>query len=263
MSRNFRLRIISSLVLLPIIGYILYAGEWLFAFLVWPAVVLGALEYAAMISPKGHSAPAVTSAAMALWLTISISSGSLPGFVIALMTGTALLLAVWQRARGAFIALWLLTVFVGITGGCAMLLRWHAGGPLWWLLMLSATWSTDTLAYAGGNAYGKTPLAPALSPGKTWEGALTGLVGAVLISSVLLVRFQVNLPAAIAIALGAPFFALLGDLLESAVKRRYEVKHSHLEGFNLIPGHGGLLDRVDSLMMVILYTFVVVALQPV
>lgn len=123
------------------------------------------------------------------------------------------------------------------------------GGPpfgRWALLALAVTWAADTAAYAVGSRLGRRRLAPRLSPGKTVEGTLAGLVVAAL-TSVLLGGLFGLAPAGIAIvALLAGPAALAGDLLESALKRAAGVK----DAGGLIPGHGGMLDRIDSLLLV-------------
>ena len=111
------------------------------------------------------------------------------------------------------------------------------------------TFATDTSAYAVGRAVGRRKLAPSISPGKTWEGAVGGLAGAAAAAAALVVLLDgiesLLLPA-VALGLGAGVVAQAGDLLESKVKRLAGAKDSG----RLIPGHGGLLDRLDSLLPV-------------
>lgn len=269
MSINGFLRIASSVILMPVVVYIWYQGGWLFALLALALVVLASLEYAMMTSGNRWNSAIVLSPAIAFATALSMAIGSLPtvGLVV---VGAVVLLAIAQNMSNTdkdgthtnlkrLVPLWLLTMYVGFVGGCAILLRWHEGGILWWLLIISVTWSMDTLSYAAGRTYGKRPLAPRLSLSKTLEGAATGIIGAIVISFFFLIHLNALLPLTGIIAAGGPFFALMGDLLESGVKRRYKTKDSRLKGFNLLPGHGGLLDRIDGLMMVIVYTFIVVA----
>jgi phosphatidate cytidylyltransferase len=111
------------------------------------------------------------------------------------------------------------------------------------LLVLGLVWIADTAAYFSGRAWGRHKLAPSISPGKTREGALGGLLGALayaIICGALVegVRWLPYLAAAVLLAV----LSILGDLFESAVKRQAAVKDSGA----LLPGHGGILDRVDS-----------------
>ena len=128
-------------------------------------------------------------------------------------------------------------------------LRLDDAGLQWTVLAFLVTFATDTSAYAVGRAVGRRKLAPSISPGKTWEGAVGGLVGAAAAATALVVLLdgiESNLLPAIALGLGVGVAAQAGDLLESKVKRLADAKDSG----RLIPGHGGLLDRLDSLLPV-------------
>jgi phosphatidate cytidylyltransferase len=118
--------------------------------------------------------------------------------------------------------------------------------PVWLILAILPTWSADVAAYAAGTRWGRRKLAPRLSPGKTWEGTLVGFAAAAV--AVLAVAALFGLPrvpsALAAIAIGP--VGLAGDLAESALKRRAGLKDSG----RILPGHGGVLDRVDSLLAV-------------
>lgn len=124
-------------------------------------------------------------------------------------------------------------------------------------LALLATFGSDTAAYFIGKAIGKHKLAPSISPGKTWEGAIAGLFGAVIVSLLFTLSTPLQLPLNYihAIVLGAVIsvFGQLGDLAESMLKRGTGVKDSG----NLMPGHGGLLDRLDSILFagVVVYLY--------
>lgn len=128
-------------------------------------------------------------------------------------------------------------------------LRLDDAGLQWTALAFLVTFATDTSAYAVGRAMGRRKLAPSISPGKTWEGAVGGLVGAAAAAAALVVLLDgiesLLLPA-IALGLGVGVVAQTGDLLESKIKRLADAKDSG----RLIPGHGGLLDRLDSLLPV-------------
>jgi len=116
--------------------------------------------------------------------------------------------------------------------------------PVWLLLAVLPTWAADVAAYLVGSAVGRRRLAPSISPGKTWEGTFAGFAaGAVIVLAIAAAFGLPRVPAAIvAVALGP--VGLAGDLLESYVKRRAGVKDSG----TILPGHGGVLDRLDSLV---------------
>jgi len=133
----------------------------------------------------------------------------------------------------------------------------YAFGPLLLFFLLVLIWVGDTFAYFVGRWFGRRPMAPQLSPHKTWEGAVANLAGSFLVAAAFSrwtdIRFMVLAPAAV---LGN-IAGQIGDLLESAYKRAAGAKDSG----NLLPGHGGILDRIDSLIFaapVVWYYFSVI-----
>ncbi len=125
-------------------------------------------------------------------------------------------------------------------------------GLAWFLLALITTWLTDTFAYLGGRAFGKHLLAPVISPKKTWEGFAAGIAGAILTAVVVNGCFGIGMRPILAAFVGVliALAATAGDLAESLLKRQTGVKDSG----TLIPGHGGILDRIDGL----LFAFIIV-----
>jgi phosphatidate cytidylyltransferase len=169
--------------------------------------------------------------------------------LVAVAAGIALV-ELWELRRAGLAAgIELVVLFIGI--GALAYLRdltapplgvWGASGPL--LMTLFAVWAADVVAYLAGSAVGRRKIAPRISPGKTWEGTIAGFIAAGLVI-VLWNRPFAGLPAwsvAAAILIGPVAFA--GDLLESWMKRRAAVKDSG----TILPGHGGMLDRIDSLV---------------
>ena len=123
-------------------------------------------------------------------------------------------------------------------------------GAMAWLL--TVIWSTDTAAYEIGRRYGKHKLAPEISPHKTWEGAVAGLVvGSILGMIAALITTDAGWFAAFIVSLFISGVGQIGDLVESKVKRLAGVKDSG----NLLPGHGGILDRFDSLLLASMFMF--------
>lgn len=159
--------------------------------------------------------------------------------------------AAWPRRAGLTLvgALWtggLLGYLVDLGLAGASRTTAAPGWPVWLLLALALTWTADTVAYAVGSRWGRHTLVPRLSPGKTWEGTLAGFAAAAAVALVFAGVAGLPLPAAIVVAvLGGPA-ALAGDLAESALKRSAGVKDSGA----LLPGHGGVFDRIDSLLAV-------------
>lgn len=141
---------------------------------------------------------------------------------------------------------WGVLVLVPAWRGCVALKAQDPGHP--WILvwLLAMVWTADSLAYFAGRTYGRRKLAPLVSPGKTWEGAAGGLFGAALVGALgaFGLGFRVaGVMEAIALGVIVATFSVIGDLLESKAKRLAGVKDS---GRGL-PGHGGILDRIDAL----------------
>jgi len=122
----------------------------------------------------------------------------------------------------------------------------HSISPYWLLLMMVLIWGADTGAYFAGRAFGKRKLAPQVSPGKSWEGVAGAMAMTVVVALVGGVLLDVNgaaLFGLVILSLITVAFSIVGDLMESLMKRRVGVKDSG----TLLPGHGGVLDRIDSL----------------
>jgi len=155
----------------------------------------------------------------------------------------------WTMAGILYIG-WLLSYFVALRG--------LDGGRDWVFLALFTTFGSDTTAFFVGRALGKHHLAPHISPGKTWEGAIAGVFGAIIVSLVLvnLLSLPLGYGGAILLGLLVSVFGQLGDLVESLLKRNMGVKDSG----RLIPGHGGFLDRIDSVVFtrIVVYYYVLI-----
>ena len=123
-----------------------------------------------------------------------------------------------------------------------------------WLMLYAAmcVWATDTFAYFIGRTYGRTPLAPTLSPGKTMEGAVGGMLGALIVGAAFGLWIHLPWYHSIVIGIIAGLAGQIGDLFESALKREIGIK----DFGQIMPGHGGILDRVDSLLFVIPLAYV-------
>ncbi|HEX8669761.1 MAG TPA: phosphatidate cytidylyltransferase [Allosphingosinicella sp.] len=140
-------------------------------------------------------------------------------------------------------------IYIAIPAFTLVVLNWAWFELVFWLMLV--TWSTDIFAYFAGRGIGGPKLAPRTSPNKTWAGLIGGMAGAAAVGALAAWAFDLDPVFSVA---GAPmgFLAQMGDLYESRVKRRLGVKDSG----SILPGHGGVLDRVDGLLPVSLATLV-------
>ena len=250
-ERALTARIAVAAVGLPLLAALVAGPELAFGLAVTLLLAAAAGELVRAATPQGGYLPALSAAAVVALLTATareIDDFRLWTLLPALVLGLGLLLPPWQRRPLPPAAWWLLAVlYVGVLGAHWPLLRNLVDGQRWLVVAFAATFATDSGAYAVGRLIGRHQLAPALSPEKTWEGGAGGLAAGAAVAVVAVVALDLNpgAGATAAVALALPVAAIAGDLLESAIKRRAEVKDMS----SLIPGHGGLLDRMDSLLL--------------
>jgi phosphatidate cytidylyltransferase len=256
--KNLALRVGSAAVLFPLAVWLTFVGGVPFASLAAVAAAIAASELVLMFGGLGLGEALGIAVAGAIPLAAAFGSGGelLPGWAgLALASATVVLLAVFLFRRGPLEAIpravsvvalaWL---YCGLLIASLVGLRLRFGVP-WVILAFVVTWGNDTFAYFAGHAFGKHKLFERISPKKTWEGFAGGAVGSVagaLVTRWLLLPDALSPTAAVLIGLGGAVLGPLGDLAESMVKRAAGVKDSG----KIIPGHGGLLDRIDALLFV-------------
>ena len=253
---NLASRALTAVVAIPLLAaLILWSHRLGFGVLVMLCAALGMGEYTAMLLPRIARAQRVVIVATGSALTLALYFSpelALLWFVAALITcATVVLLAPGEiagaGARAGIVALGLFYVG-GLMAPLALLHRQLPEGPLWVLTALGATFANDTGAYFMGRAFGRHKLYPTLSPGKTVEGAVGGLVWCVGALFLIRATFFRSLGVAdcVLVAIPASVLGPAGDLFESMLKRSAGVKDSS----HLIPGHGGILDRLDAVLFV-------------
>jgi len=253
--RNLGTRAVSALVLAPAALYVLLASGSLAAALrlglISVVVALLAIEWATMSARQSPTkiAVAVCVAVLAALFTADFGHYRVMWLVLVLCAGAAALIARGIAARPADAAFGALYV-----GAPVLALTWLRAdepyGRYWTGLVLAVAWAADIAAFLVGSALKGPKLWPQFSPNKTWSGFVGGLIAASL-AAVAVARFLpmgLDPPRAAALGLFAGLATMAGDLWESMLKRRFGVKDSG----DLIPGHGGLLDRVDGLMFAVL-----------
>ena len=243
------LRLATAIVGVPILFALVWLGElWTLA-LALAAVALGLAEFYSLVNIK------------ALWarllgIALGIALVAAAGFRAQIWAPPILfsglvLIFVSYRFLPPQRRFWPLVaggpLYLGAALAYAVLLRGLEDGALWLSLAIAATFMVDTSAYFVGKALGKHRMAPGISPGKTWEGAVAGLFGGIFGFIVISSLLSLDLAAWKAVLLGIAvgLGAQVGDLLESALKRANRAKQSG----RLVPGHGGVLDRLDSIVL--------------
>jgi phosphatidate cytidylyltransferase len=279
-------RVLTALVLIPIVlAIVLLTPTWVVAIAVAFITILALREYFALGDAIGHRAYRLWTIFCALLLIVQqchvrrvVEVVGLPPTMVfprpplteATFDSVERLAAVYSPVTLFFLfvlGLTVLTLFTrrplveslpsaGISSSALLLVafplsfavRLHgivSDGKWLLLFALAITWAADTTAYFVGRAMGKHPLAPHISPKKTWEGSLGGILGSLIIGYIAKFFVPIPIPHLLAMAFVGNVAGQMGDLLESAYKRSAGVKDSG----SLLPGHGGVLDRIDALIL--------------
>ncbi|NOY62238.1 MAG: phosphatidate cytidylyltransferase [Gammaproteobacteria bacterium] len=260
-------RLITASILIPLVVWGIFSlSNATFAWILAVIVLAGAMEWAALIGLTQPLQRALYAALVALCMAVAfllskVSGGALFGVLLPALLWWLVALgwlarsdgarnpAVANRAMGRAL---LIDCGVGIVllvpaWLALVLLHGMDGGPGYLLFLMVMIWAADSGAYFSGRRWGRSKLAPSISPGKTWEGVAGGLALVTLLALLgggMLFGFSIGglllfLPLCLLVVL----FSVAGDLFESMFKRRIGVKDSG----RLLPGHGGVLDRIDSL----------------
>jgi phosphatidate cytidylyltransferase len=246
-----RLRLLSAIALAPSALGLVVIGGWIFALFVGVVTALMALEWTRLSEARFGRDYARLAGAVVLGVGLAatlLAALGRPGPAIACVAVGVVVISLIAFVRGT--APGWAGIGVALVGLPAVALVWLRALPdvglsaLLWLLIV--VWTTDGVAYLVGRQVGGPRLAPSISPGKTWSGLGGGVLGAGLASLIVASILGLERPLHY-VGLGAGFavVAQLGDLAESMLKRRAGVKDSG----SLIPGHGGVLDRVDGFLL--------------
>ncbi len=263
-AANLRLRIITASVFLPVAVAASLFGGFIFLSFTLPVMCIGMLEFYVMEKHTRMQGSSLTGipAGIAIALGFYFSQDWLWQIAIAACIVLTLLLEIYRRPTDFVLALAQVgTTLCGIiyisfpTAFLLSLRNIQPDGLMWLFVVFAITWGTDSFAYVVGRVFGRTKLAPLISPNKTVEGAIGGILGAWIPAFGILIVAGAFEPTLIPMIVVGPFIALSGDLFESALKRFFRVKDSFVEGLNLFPGHGGVLDRIDALLWVTTWVF--------
>jgi phosphatidate cytidylyltransferase len=259
-------RVLTALVLIPVVLLLVFLGpkwQWLFSLAVAGVSILAGWEYIVLTKRCGANPPriAVLVALLALFVVNFQWPEETPATFgvlgMGLLVYCTFLKPVQEMIADAAASIFCL-LYTGLTLLALPTLKETANGPSLITFLLCVIWAGDTTAYYVGRAWGRHKLAPTLSPGKTWEGALGSLAGSLLVTvglvqlAALLQKWDIavlsypdDLWYWLVLAVVVNVAGQVGDLAESGLKRSAGVKDSG----SLLPGHGGVLDRIDALLL--------------
>jgi phosphatidate cytidylyltransferase len=241
-NRELMLRACSALVLVPLAIGTAYLGGWPFA-LFWSLAALGVFwEWSALVAADGRR-PAAMVGGAALVVSLGLAAvGRFTGALIVAATGMMAAAPMAPARHRGWAAAGV--PYAGAIGIAPIALRFDSeDGFVAVIFLFAIVWTTDIVAYFMGRLIGGPKLLPRVSPKKTWSGAISGLAAAVLAALALAATAGLSglLPIAL-VAAALSCVAQAGDLFESRLKRKFGAKDSS----HLIPGHGGLMDRLDG-----------------
>jgi phosphatidate cytidylyltransferase len=244
-------RVVTAAVGIPVIIVLVIVGGLLYEAVIVAVALVAAWEAFQMLHGRGHRPALVLGLIMTGLLAVS-AAGHRPflWWQATLLVG-AIATGVWflysAKSHEAFLD-WALTIVVAVYAGGFMssllAIRLLGNGTRLVLLVLVLTWAYDTGAFFAGRTFGKTPFMQNISKSKTWEGVAGGLALTIVIALIATLPAHIRIGLAFVTAVAVAVAAQTGDLVESLMKRYCDVKDSG----TIIPGHGGVLDRVDSLV---------------
>ncbi len=257
-----RTRVLVSVLLLPVLLGFVYLGGWAYGLVIAGLVIQASLEYAGLFQAAGlrPSGWLIAAGGAILALSRAWAAFDLAPLAVSLITLAVMAWYLVEFERGnphaaTDFAVSLAGVFyLGWLGAYLISLRGLPDGLWWTLTVLTGVWAADSFAYLVGSRIGRHKMTPRLSPKKSWEGYLGGIVLGAPVTALLALVWQTLAAAlgsgaigvtplrALWVGLAMAVFPTLGDLGESMIKRQVGVKDSG----HLLPGHGGIFDRIDS-----------------
>lgn len=248
MKLNLLYRILLGIVFIPVILILFYLGNWFLMLFLVVVVFVQSLELSKLFALKNRHIPAVVQV-LNLFFLVSLA---LKEFYSALLIFLFTLLLIFiielfkqrnDRIIDTVSATFFLMIYTSLLFSSVFYIRELENGQILLMCLMALIWITDTFAYFSGSYLGRKRNIFAASPGKSLLGFFGGFIGAAGGAYLCGVIWRLALPEVILLAVSAGIFGQLGDLMESLIKRDFGVKDSS----HILPGHGGMLDRFDSL----------------
>jgi phosphatidate cytidylyltransferase len=254
MGKIEKRKVWMTLIMVPPIGLLIALGHSaVLHLMVFLATFFGLREYYNLVLPSSKWIERAVGIGLGLVLSIIISFGDVkeisPFFVVVLLVLSVLVMVTSKDLSSTISNMGMILfgiLFIGFLLAYVSLIRNMTNGRLWVLFLVSTVWAGDISALLSGSFFGRHKLYPKISPKKTFEGLGGAIVGSILVALAFALLFIPHLKKGpcILLAIGIGIFGQLGDFTESMLKRSAQVKDSG----SLIPGHGGMLDRLDSFL---------------
>jgi phosphatidate cytidylyltransferase len=239
-------RVVTAAVGAPLLLVVVWLGRWPLWVLTWLLALVGSMEFSGLLRLRELDLP--------VWAIGTLTTGFLAGTIFhwpmwPLVAALFFLAALFglggsDNQRGFLTGVSALfgALYIGGLFGFLLRLRESSHGLLATVFVFVVVWVTDAAAYFAGRSFGRHPLLPRVSPGKTWEGSLTGLLAGVAVAALLFAATHRGLGEGALVGAAVSVAGQIGDLVESNFKRFVGAKDSG----TVLPGHGGVLDRFDS-----------------
>ena len=250
-------RLITALTLLPVVAIFIQLGGYIYLIGIMLIAVTATWEFVRMMQFRGHqpNLPVALLVMLAGVFALWLQSREMFVPAIAFVLMLSLTWQLFRKKSTAPVIDWALTLagagYIGVGIGHLWGLRLLPDGTTWVWVALFSTWGADTFAYFVGRTFGKHKFFPRLSPKKTWEGVFGGLLGGIVGGVLVSVFSALPLSQAIVIGMIVAVLDPFGDLSISMMKRYAGVKDSS----HLFPGHGGMLDRIDSVLFAVILVY--------
>ena len=260
MTTTLAKRVTSAITLGVIVLPVIWVGGPYFLAGIMALALLASWEYARMLAGMGYKPQYPLLAILAILLPLEAHFRSVPSLQSEILVGAVLLsLAgqVFRRNAKHPLIDWALSLagalYISLPLAFAILLRNLTGGVYWVFLLLLIVWTCDSCAYLAGTTFGRHGFFTHISPKKTIEGALGGIIAGSVVAFAGVPFLPISLAQALPLGLAVALAATFGDLAESLIKRQLKAKDSG----NTIPGHGGFLDRIDSVVLsvIVMYSY--------